>query len=108
MNEQVKAYIEKYPGEIIHLYHQLRQLIFESAATAPEEKLWARMPSYYVGNSFVRLIPFRDHINIEANAVICHQEELAGYKITQKGMLQINVKQDIPCEILKQIFAETL
>ena len=30
-----------------------------------------------------------------------------GYKITPKGMLQIYLKQDIPSEVLKQIFLET-
>lgn len=72
-----------------------------------EEGLWAKFPSYYAGKSFVRLIPFKDHINIEA-AVISYKEELADYKITPKGMLQIYLKQDIPSEILKRIFAETL
>ena len=56
----------------------------------------------------MRLIPFKDHINVEAKAVIQHEEELARYKITPKGMVQIYLKQDIPCEVLKQIFAETL
>lgn len=70
--------------------------------------MWAKIPSYYVGKSFVRLIPFKDHINIEAQAVIQHKEGLSGYKITPKVMLQIFLKQDIPYEALKQIFAETL
>lgn len=70
--------------------------------------MWTKIPSYYVGKSFVRLIPFKDHINIEAQAVIQHKEELSGYKITPKGMLQMFLKQDIPYEVLKQIFAETL
>lgn len=61
-----------------------------------------------VGKSFVRLLPFKDHINIEANAVVFHKEELAGYKFTPKGMLQIYLRQEKPSEILKQIFAETL
>lgn len=108
LNEQVKAYIEKYPGEVIELCHRLRQLVYESTASAPEETLWARIPSYYVGESFVRLIPFKDHINIEAKAIMQHQEELAGYKTTPKGMLQIYVKQEIPAGVLKQIFSETL
>lgn len=56
----------------------------------------------------MRLIPFKDHINIEAQAVIQHKEELAGYKITPKGMVQIYLKQDIPYKVLKQIFEETL
>lgn len=56
----------------------------------------------------MRLIPFKDHIDIEAQAVIQHKEELACYIITPKGMVHIYLKQDIPSEALKQIFAETL
>lgn len=108
MNTQVKEYIDKYPNEIIDMYNDLRQLIFDSASIEPEETLWAKLPSYYVGESFVRLIPFKDHINIEAQPIIQHKDELSGYKITPKGMLQIYSKQDIPHEVLKQIFAEVL
>ena len=108
MNEQVKDYIDKYPSEIIDMYLNLRKMIFESVSCELEEKLWAKLPSYYVGESFVRLIPFKDHINIEAQAVIQHKEELACYKITPKGMLQIYLKQDIPYEVLKQIFVEAI
>ena len=108
MNGQVKDYIEKYPGEIIDLFNNLRQIIFDSVSCKPKETLWAKLPSYYVGEAFVRLIPFKDHINIEAQAVIWHKEELAGYKITPKGMVQIYLKQEVPGEVLKRIFAETL
>lgn len=108
MNEQVREYIEKYPSEIIGMYNTLRKLIFDSASSEPQETMWAKLPSYYVGKSFVRLIPFKDHINIEANVVWEYKEELAGYKVTPKGMLQIFLKQDIPADVLKQIFAETL
>ena len=108
MDVQVKDYIDKYPSEIINMYNHLRQMIFDSVSCEPEETLWAKLPSYYVGESFVRLIPFKDHINIEAGAVIQYKEELTGYKITPKGMVQIYLKQDIPDEVLKRIFAETL
>ena len=108
MNEQVKQCVDKYSIEINDMYNNLRQLIFESVSCEPEETLWAKLPSYYVGESFVRLIPFKDHINIEAQAVIQHKEELTGYKITPKGMMQIYLKQDIPSKVLKRIFAETL
>lgn len=108
MNEQVKNYIDKYPSEIIDMYNRLRQIIFDSVSCELEETLWAKLPSYYVGESVVRLIPFKDHINIEAQEIIQHEEELADYKITPKGMVQINLKQDIPYEVLKQIFEETL
>ena len=107
MNEQVKMYIEKYPAEIVDMFKALRQLIYDSVSFDLVETMWAKLPSYYVGENFVRLIPFKDHINIEAQAVIKHKEELAGYKITPKGMVQIHLKQDIPYEVLKRIFAET-
>lgn len=108
MNEQVKEYIDKYPREIIDVYHNLREIIYESISREPEETMWAKLPSYYVGKSVVRLIPFNDHINIEAKAVVQHKADLEGYKITPKGMLQIYLTQDVPYEILNQIFAETL
>ena len=108
MNTQVKDYIAKYPSEIIDMFNHLRQLILDSVSSEPEEALWAKLPSYYVGDNFVRLIPFKDHINIEALAVIQHKEELFGYKITPKGMLQIFINQQIPSEALLRIFTETL
>ena len=108
MNEQVRELLEKYPSEMIAMYHNLRTMIYESVFCEPEERLWAKLPSYYVGDSFVRLIPFKDHINLEAQAVIQHKDDLEGYKITPKGMLQISVKQEIPCDVLMKIVKETL
>ena len=108
MNEQVREYIDKYSNEIIDMYGTLRKLIFDSASSEPQEIMWAKIPSYYVGESFVRIIPFKDHINIEAKAVSEHKDALGEYKITPKGMLQIFLKQDIPTEVLKHIFSETL
>ena len=35
-------------------------------------------------------------------------QRVVGYKVTQKGMLQIFLKQDIPADVLKKIFAKTL
>ena len=108
MKEQIKEQINSYSVEVVDMFEHLRQLLFDIAPCEPEEKLWAKLPSYYVGKSFVRLIPFKDHINIEAQAALSHKEELTGYKFTPKGMLQIYLRQDIPSEILKRIFAETL
>lgn len=108
MNEHIKTYLEKYPQEIVDMFTSLRQLIFDSVNIVPEETMWAKMPSYYNGEKVVRLIPFKDHINVEASAVIQHKDKLADYKITPKGMLQIYAKQVIPSDILKQIFVETL
>ena len=108
MNEQVKIYVDKYPLEIIAMFNQLRQMIYGSVSKEPEEMMWAKLPSYVVEEKFVRLIPFKDHINVEAQTVSLHKEELAGYKITPKGMLQLYVNQEIPTAVLQQIFSETL
>ena len=90
------------------MFTALRQLIFNSVAVDLEETIWAKLPSYYNGEKVVRLIPFKDHINVEASGVIQHKDKLADYKITPKGMLQIYVKQSIPSDVLKIIFTETL
>lgn len=108
MYEKVKEYIDKYPKEIIELYSKLRAMIYDNAMQEPEEKLWAKLPSYYVGDKFIRLIPFKNHINIEASEVVKYKESLDGYKITPKGMLQIFLNENIPYDILVQIFKETL
>ena len=108
MNEQVKEYIDKYSNEIMDMYDTLRKLIFDSALSEPQKMMWAKIPSYYVGKSFVRLIPFKDHINIEAKAVLKYTDLLVGYKVTPKGMLQIFLKQEIPVDVLRRIFAVTL
>ena len=85
----------------------MRDIIYSVSPTA-EEKLWAKLPSYYSGERFVRLIPFKDHINIEAAAIMGHRDELTGYSVTPKGMLQISVKNDLPAELLERIFHKSL
>lgn len=108
MNEQVREYVDKYSNEIVDMFYTLRKMIFDSASSEPQETMWAKLPSYCLGESFVRLIPFKDHINIEAKAVLEYQEALSDYKITPKGMLQIFLNQELPVEVLKEIFVKTL
>ena len=107
MNEQIKEYLEKFSCEVTDLFHAVRSIIFDAAPIPPQETLWAKLPSYYVGTSFVRLIAFKDHINIEATVAVNHKDDLMGYQMTPKGMLQIFIYQEIPVDVLKQIFAET-
>lgn len=108
MNQQVSLYLEKFPAEVTEMFLALRDIICGSTEAAITETLWAKLPSYYVGDSFIRLIAFKDHINVEAKAIVQHKDELKGFKITPKGMLQIYTNQNIPTEILKKVFAETL
>ena len=52
----------------------------------------------------MRLSPSKDRITVEAAAVVSHEDELSGYKITPKGMLQIFAGQELPADILVRIF----
>ncbi len=108
MNEAIHNYLENFGEETRERFHSLYELIYESTSKDLEEKLWAKLPSFYAGNNFIRLIPFKDHINIEAKAVTPYEDKLSGYKITPKGMLQIFHNQELPSELLKAIFKESL
>ena len=106
MSEDIQNYMNKYSDEIKQLFVKIREQIMESTPCEAEERLWAKLPSYYVGDKFVRLIPFKDHINIEASALLSHKTELEQYKMTPKGMLQIYLNQE-PDSLLQTIFQET-
>jgi uncharacterized protein YdhG (YjbR/CyaY superfamily) len=108
MNEPIKNYIIKYSKEIQDLFSEIWGLIQNSVPVKVEEVLWAKLPSVYFEDKFIRVIPFNDHINVEAAAIIEHKSQLEKYKITTKGMLQINQNQDIPYAVLQEIFMETL
>lgn len=99
--------IDCYSDEIKQLFAELKKLIYAAAPHA-EERLWAGMPSYYAGEKFVRLIPFKDHINIEGAALEKYKGQLTRYRFTPKNMLQIFVGQTIPAEVLKSVFGEVL
>lgn len=108
MNKEVESYLNKFEPDIQELFAKLRELVQNSVSLQIEESLWARLPSFYVGKNFVRLIPFKDHINIEANSIRNYQHHLPDYKITPKGMLQIYLNQTIPEQYLQKIIHETL
>jgi hypothetical protein len=108
MNEVIQDYIKGYEKDIQYLFDEIRGLILGCVPYDIEEKMWAKLPSYYVGEKFVRIIPFKDHINIEASRIIDYKSLLEQYKITPKGMLQIYLKQEIPYDLLQKVFAETL
>lgn len=107
MKEDICDYIEKFDEQTKQRFCALYGLIYESTSQTINEILWAKLPSFYAGNNFVRIIPFKDHVNIEAKAILTHMHELSEYKITPKGMLQIFHNQQIPSELLRVIFKES-
>ena len=66
---------------------KIRQLIYETNLQI-DERIWASLPSFYYGKKFIRVIPFKDYVNIEAKSISEYSEELVGYKMTP----QRNVK----------------
>lgn len=84
MNQEISAYIEKYADDVQELFNILYETIFNSCDSEIEEKMWANIPSFYCGNNFIRLIPFKKHINVEASAIDDYLEDLSGYTITPK------------------------
>lgn len=107
MKEDIYNYLENFEDLTKEMFEMLYELIYSSTSKNIDAKLWAKLPSFYVDDKVVRLIPFKDHINIQAEAVILHKDELSEYKITPKGMLQVFHNQQIPSELLKVIFKET-
>lgn len=108
MNEAIQDYIEGYCKDIRLLFNEIRDIIIKVVPCEIEEKLWSKLPSFYVGGKFVRIIAFKDHINIQAAKIMEHKSQLEQYKITPKGMLQIYLNQEIPYDVLQEIFIETL
>lgn len=52
MNEDVQNYITKYSNDIQKLFLELRTIVIQSVSCNIEEKLWAKIPSYYNGVLF--------------------------------------------------------
>lgn len=107
MSQEIEEYISKYPEEIVRLFMEIRAAVFSIEGIPVEEKLWAKLPSYYYREKYVRIIPFKNYINIEAAGLAKHRSELEGFKFTPKGMLQIPLHQAIPSDVLKTVFSDT-
>lgn len=107
MIQEIEQYLEKDPEEIVMLFKKIREIVFSIEDITLEEKMWAKLPSYYCGGKFVRIIPFKDHINIEADGLSKRASDFTNFKFTPKGMLQIKPNQVIDAEILKMGFLDT-
>jgi hypothetical protein len=107
MLHEITSYLEKFDEHTKQRFCGIHSLIYGSTSKTINEKLWAKLPSFYAEGNFVRIIPFKNHINIEAKAVLSHKDELRDFKITPKGMLQIFHNQQIPNDLLKLLFKES-
>ncbi|CCV64740.1 conserved hypothetical protein [Alteracholeplasma palmae J233] len=119
MNEDFIKLYQHLNIEVLDLMRQIDTLIKRSVDFVIEEKVWSKTAMYYIGKRTIILALFSDHINIVSNpqiykdsilyqnAIIENKEFLKGYKITPKGMLQIYLGQEVPEQLLLQIFKQT-
>ena len=66
----------RYCDDIHNLFTRLRKLIIQSVPCEIEKKIWAKLPSYYLRDKFIRIIPFKDYMNIEAKAIMDHIDRI--------------------------------
>lgn len=76
MKEDIYNYLENFEEQTKQRFCDLHKLIYESTSKNIDEKLWAKLPSFYVNDNFIRLIPFKDHINIESKAIVFHNQQV--------------------------------
>ena len=100
-------YLSKYDGRVQELFSHVYR-IAKNACPDAEERLWAGLPSLYHQDKFIRIIAFKDHINIEAKGFVEHKNKLPNYRFTPKDMLQIFVGQEVPDGFLIEAFKDTL
>jgi hypothetical protein len=107
MNE-FDVILQKHDETIRNRFFIISEIIYKAAGVPLEAKIWAGLPSFYLNENFIRIIPFKDHINIEASAIKKYSNLLKEYKITPKGMLQIFNSEQIPFNALELIFKDSL
>ncbi|MDE5856168.1 MAG: DUF1801 domain-containing protein [Anaeroplasmataceae bacterium] len=104
----IEEKLNKLPLEVKGMFLEIKDIVYNVAPNTIET-LWAGLPTYSMSKEkFVRIIPFKDHINVEAMALSAYKDSLEDYTYTPKNMLQIYVGEEIPKDILYKIFKETL
>ena len=96
MSQEIEQYLEKYPEEIVMLFSKIRDVIYSIESIIIEEKMWAKIPSYYYGEKFVRIIPFKDHINVvNFNCILSGRPSLTVFATSR-------LRYNLHCVVLNQ------
>lgn len=103
MKEEVQKYIDRFDVPIIELFMKIRDVIYGLSLDI-EEELWANMPTYKHGSNFVRLIAFKDHINVNMSKGMLLANKQNIYQITPKGMMKIFLGEKFDDGLLKEMF----
>lgn len=101
--KEVSDYFASYGVEKEKRLESIRNTIHDIVPDI-KEKMWTKVPCFYIDKTTIVIRVFNDHINIFADKVFQYKDELSEYKITPKGALQIFDNQAIPFETLSKIF----
>ncbi len=107
MNNEIQNFLKKYPVEIQDIFYTLRNIIY-SLSLDIKEKMFINLPSYYYGDKFVRIIPFKEYVNIQALGFALNEKDFEGYTFSPKGMIQITPNDTINEEKFKKAFKDSL
>lgn len=66
MDSNIKDFIAFFNPLTVERFTALYQLALDSTPRQVEEKVWAAWPTITCGRNFIRLFPFKGHINIKA------------------------------------------
>jgi uncharacterized protein YdhG (YjbR/CyaY superfamily) len=101
-NQEITEYFSKYEPYKCERLESIRSLIHDSIPDI-NEKMWTKVPCFYIDKRSIVIRVFEDHINFIADTVIQYKDELSNYKITPKGMLQIYDHQELPLDTMRKI-----
>jgi uncharacterized protein YdhG (YjbR/CyaY superfamily) len=105
-NQEVTDYILQYEGEKAERLERIRGILHEEVPEI-KEKLWTKVPCFYIDKKTIVIRVFKDHINLFAEGTTQYKDELADYSITPKGALQIFDQQDLPEKVLGKIVRDS-
>lgn len=103
MAKTLNQYLVEYPLESQNRYHQVKDLI-NSIEPDITPYMWGGVPTFQRGNHYVRIIVFKDHLNINTSIGISVKELNPTYIITPKGMVQIFHHESLDIDWLKTLF----
>ncbi len=101
--KEVSDYFASYGVEKEKRLESIRNIIHDIVPDI-KEKMWTKVPCFYIDRTTIVIRVFNDHINIFVDEVFQYKDELLEYKITPKGALQVFDNQVIPFETLSKIF----
>ena len=112
----LEEYIDTFNEQAVECYNELLSII-QLMELDVKQRLFAGQVAFYLDETLQRTFHsspvivmsfYSDHVNIFASANIKYKNQLAEYKFTNKGTMQIYYNKRINSPILSKLFTESL